>query len=510
MAPDTAIPSSGVEPTPEDEPKTLAELNQALIKETLAGYLEKAAKKRAKHLTTAVPPDPETGKSNCDIKSNIKSLPGVMTQRGCAYAGAKGVVWGPIKDVVHISHGPVGCGHYSWGQRRNYASGTAGVDNFVAMQVTSDYQEKDIVFGGDKKLTKMIDELNGLFPLNYGISIQSECPVGLIGDDIESVARIKSEELGKPIVPVRCEGFRGVSQSLGHHIANDTVRDYILPRERRDDGFEPGPYDVSIIGDYNIGGDCWSSRLLLEEMGLNVIAQWSGDTTVAELERPPLGKLNLIHCYRSMNYLARYMEEKFNIPWLEFNFFGPTQIAGSLRKIAAQFDETIQANAEKVIAKYQPMADAVIARYRPRLEGKRVLLYVGGLRPRHTVNAYSDLGMDVIGTGYEFAHKDDYQRTLEKVKEGTLIFDDATGYEIDEFIKSLRPDLVGSGIKEKYGIQKMGVPFRQMHSWDYSGPYHGYDGFAVFARDMDMAVNSPVWKLFDAPWKTAKADEAAA
>ena len=34
--------------------------------------------------------------------------------------------------------------------------------------------------------------------------------------------------------------------------------------------------------------------------------------------------------------------------------------------------------------------------------------------------------------------------------------------------------LVGSGIKEKYIFQKMGIPFRQMHSWDYSGPYHGY------------------------------------
>ena len=44
-------------------------------------------------------------------------------------------------------------------------------------------------------------------------------------------------------------------------------------------------------------------------------------------------------------------------------------------------------------------------------------------------------------------------------------------------------------------FQKMGIPFRQMHSWDYSGPYHGYDGFAIFARDMDMAINSPVWKL---------------
>jgi nitrogenase molybdenum-iron protein alpha chain len=54
--------------------------------------------------------------------------------------------------------------------------------------------------------------------------------------------------------------------------------------------------------------------------------------------------------------------------------------------------------------------------------------------------------------------------------------------------------MVGSGIKEKYIFQKMGIPLRQMHSWDYSGPYHGYDGFAIFARDMDIALSAPVFK----------------
>jgi nitrogenase molybdenum-iron protein alpha chain len=153
-----------------------------------------------------------------------------MTTRGCAYAGAKGVVWGPVKDMVHLSHGPVGCGYYSWSGRRNYYIGTTGVDTFGTMQFTSDFQERDIVFGGDKKLAKLIDELEELFPLSQGTTIESECPVGLIGDDIEAVARTKAKETGKPVVPVRCEGFRGVSQSLGHHIANDTVRDWVLPK----------------------------------------------------------------------------------------------------------------------------------------------------------------------------------------------------------------------------------------------------------------------------------------
>jgi nitrogenase molybdenum-iron protein alpha chain len=480
----------------------LKEENRKVIAEVLETYPEKAKQKRAKHLNVY-----DEGKADCGVKSNIKSIPGVMTTRGCAYAGSKGVVWGPVKDMIHLSHGPVGCGYYSWSGRRNYYVGTTGVDTFVTMQFTSDFQERDVVFGGDKKLAKLLVEASELFPLAKGITIQSECPVGLIGDDIEAVAKRVSKEIGKPVVPVRCEGFRGVSQSLGHHIANDTVRDWVLPiaDKKAKEGslnFEPGPYDVALIGDYNIGGDAWSSRILLEEMGLRVVTQFSGDGTWNEMLLAPRVKLNLIHCYRSMNYICRHMEEAYGIPWLEFNFFGPTQIAKSLRAIAQRFDETIQAKAEQVIAKYKPQSEAIIAKYRPRLEGKRVMLMVGGLRPRHVIPAFRELGMEVIATGYEFGHGDDYKRTTQYIDDGTLIYDDVSGYEFEEFAKRLKPDLIASGIKEKYVFQKMALPFRQMHSWDYSGPYHGYDGFAVFARDMDLALNSPTWDLVKAPWKS--------
>ncbi|MGV7207100.1 nitrogenase molybdenum-iron protein alpha chain [Oxalobacteraceae bacterium A2-2] len=472
--------------------------NKELIDEVLKAYPEKTAKRRAKHLGTHV-----EGKSDCNVKSNIKSIPGVMTIRGCAYAGSKGVVWGPIKDMIHISHGPVGCGQYSWAARRNYYIGVTGIDSFVTMQFTSDFQEKDIVFGGDKKLEKIVDEIQELFPLNKGISVQSECPIGLIGDDIEAVSKKKSKQYNNhTIVPVRCEGFRGVSQSLGHHVANDAAKEWVIDKaDPARNAFVSTPYDIAIIGDYNIGGDAWSSRILLEEMGLRVIAQWSGDGTLAEMENTPKAKLNVLHCYRSMNYISRHMEEKFGIPWVEYNFFGPSEIAKSLREIASYFDDGIKAGAERVIAKYQALTAAVIAKYRPRLEGKTVMLFVGGLRPRHVIGAYEDLGMKVVGTGYEFGHNDDYQRTTHYVKDGTLIYDDVTGYEFEQFVEKLQPDLVGSGIKEKYVFQKMGVPFRQMHSWDYSGPYHGYDGFGIFARDMDMAINSPVWGMAKAPWK---------
>ena len=479
------------------------EETEALIAEVLEVYPDKAKKDRAKHLAVN---DQSIEQSKKCITSNRKSLPGVMTIRGCAYAGSRGVVWGPIKDMIHISHGPVGCGQYSRAGRRNYYIGTTGVNTFVTMNFTSDFQEKDIVFGGDKKLAKIIDEIEGLFPLAKGISVQSECPIGLIGDDIEAVSKKAAVKINKPVVPVRCEGFRGVSQSLGHHIANDAIRDWVLDAKKEDNHFEATPYDVTVIGDYNIGGDAWSSRILLEEMGLRVIAQLSGDGSLAEMENTPKAKLNLLHCYRSMNYISRHMEEKYGIPWMEYNFFGPTKIAESLRKIAAFFDESIQKKCEEVIAKYQPMVDAVIAKYKPRLTGKRVMLYVGGLRPRHVIGSYEDLGMEVVGTGYEFAHGDDYDRTIKEMGNATLLYDDVTGFEFEEFVKKVKPDLIGSGIKEKYIFQKMGIPFRQMHSWDYSGPYHGYDGFAIFARDMDMTLNNPCWNKLIPPWKKPAAE----
>jgi nitrogenase molybdenum-iron protein alpha chain len=462
---------------------------QKMIEEVLEVYPEKTREDREKHLKAN---DPTGQCSSCQVKANTKSRPGVMTVRGCAYAGAKGVVWGPVKDQLTISHGPVGCGQYSWWSRRNYANGQTGVDAFGAMHITTDFQERDIVYGGDKNLAAAIDELLTVFPLARGIGILSECPVGLIGDDIESVAKQAAEEKGMPVVPVRCEGFRGVSQSLGHHIANDTIRDHVLGKGTLDTST---PYDVALIGDYNIGGDAWASRKMLEELGLRVIAQWTGDATVNELGIAHKAKLNLIHCYRSMNYICRHMEEKYGIPWVEFNFFGPTRIYESLRSIAAQFDDRIKENAERMIEKYRPAMDAVVGEFGPRLAGKKVMLYVGGLRPRHTIGAYEDLGMEVVASGYEFGHNDDYKRTYPELKEGAVLMDDATLYELEEFTRRLRPDMVGSGIKEKYSYHKMGVPFRQMHSWDYSGPYHGFDGFPVFARDMDMTVNSPTWGL---------------
>ena len=406
--------------------------------------------------------------------------------------------------MIHISHGPVGCGQYSWASRRNYYIGTTGIDSFGTMQFTSDFQEKDIVFGGDKKLEKLMDEIQILFPLNKGISVQSECPIGLIGDDIEAVSKKKSKE-STTIPSCRCAAK--VSAASRNRWATTS------PTTRSRTGCSTRRTRTRINSGYALRHR--HHRRLQHRRRCLVFAHPAGRNGFAR-HRPMVRRR---HHRRNGKYAEGQTERAALLPFDELHFaphgrevrhaLGRVQLlrpvqdrSQSLREIASHFDDKIKEGAERVIAKYKALMDAVIAKYRPRLEGKNVMLYVGGLRPRHVIGAYEDLGMEVVGTGYEFGHNDDYQRTTHYVKDGTLIYDDVTGYEFEKFVDKIKPDLVGSGIKEKYVFQKMGVPFRQMHSWDYSGPYHGYDGFAIFARDMDMAINSPVWGLTKAPWKT--------
>ena len=100
--------------------------------------------------------------------------------------------------------------------------------------------------------------------------------------------RQSAKELDLPIIPCNCEGFRGVSQSLGHHISNDTIRDYII--ETREFAEPESPYDIALIGDYNIGGDVWSAKPLLEEIGLNVKADLDRRRRDGEDRRHPPGE----------------------------------------------------------------------------------------------------------------------------------------------------------------------------------------------------------------------------
>jgi len=520
----------------------------------LEAYPKKTLRKRGKQLLVNKEPG-----SPAEIGANSRTVPGIITQRGCSYAGCKGVVIGPIYDILHITHGPIGCGWYSWLSRRNMTKIRAkGETNYLQYSMSTDMQEDHIVFGGEKQLKQAIQEAYDEFKPK-AISVYATCPVGLIGDDIHSVCREMKEKLGINVFGFSCEGYKGVSQSAGHHIANNGVFKHMIGL---DDTPVEAKYKINILGEYNIGGDAWEIDRIFALCGIKIIGTLSGGVSYDEICNCHMADLNVVMCHRSINYMAEMMETKFGIPWFKVNFIGLEGTKKSLRKIAQYFgDKALVDRVEEVIAAEMADVRPVIADVKTRTEGKTAALFVGGSRAHHYQDLFADMGMQTIAAGYEFAHRDDYEgrdilphikidadsRNIEELnvqpdetrlrgdlegkKKGleesgfsfsdyegmmrqmakdTLVIDDISHHELEKLIELYKPDVIGSGVKDKYVIEKMGVPCKHLHSYDYGGPYAGFKGAINFFKEIDRMTSTTVWKLKNAPWhKPSEATETA-
>jgi len=97
----------------------------------------------------------------------------------------------------------------------------------------------------------------------------------------------------------------------------------------------------------------------------------------------------------------------------------------------------------------------------------------------------------------------DYEGMMAEMADGSLVIDDVSHYETEKLIELVKPDLLCAGIKEKYVVQKHGIPLKQLHSYDYGGPYAGFRGAVNFYREIDRLVNGSVWGKLKAPWDVA-------
>ena len=511
--------------------------------EILAKYPKKVAKKRDKGMAIN---EPGTGQ---EVVANVRTIPGIITQRGCCYAGCKGVVLGPTRDIINLVHGPIGCSFYAWLTRRNQTDPGPDGENFINYMFSTDMQDEHIVFGGEIRLAQAVREAKEIFNPK-AIGIFSTCPVGLIGDDVHTVARQMKEELGINVFGFSCEGYKGVSQSAGHHIANNGIFKHVVGN---DNTVRPGKYRMNLLGEYNIGGDSFVLEKYFEEMGITLVSTYSGNSSIDDFENSHMVDLNTVMCHRSINYIAEMMEKKYGIPWFKVNFIGADATAKSLRKIAEYFeDDEMKAKVEEIIEREMKPVQDIAADVKSRSEGKLAMMFVGGSRAHHYQELFKEIGMETVSAGYEFAHRDDYEgrevlptikvdadsRNIEELdvkkddaayrqdladkkakleklkfefedyvgmmpemKKNALVIDDISHWETEKLIEFYKPDIFCAGIKEKYVVQKSGIPLKQLHSYDYGGPYAGFEGAKNFYVEIDRMVNTKIWQLITPPWK---------
>jgi nitrogenase molybdenum-iron protein alpha chain len=106
--------------------------------ELLKKYPPKVARKRAKQIMINEALQNETPA----LTANVRTIPGIITMRGCTYAGCKGVILGPTRDIVNITHGPIGCAFYSWLTRRNQTDAGPDGENYMTYCFSTDMQEQ--------------------------------------------------------------------------------------------------------------------------------------------------------------------------------------------------------------------------------------------------------------------------------------------------------------------------------------------------------------------------------
>jgi len=424
---------------------------------------------------------------NQGISCGRHSVSGVVSQRACVYCGAR-VVLNPITDAVHIVHGPIGCSSYTWDIRGSLSSGSEMFRN----SFSTDLEEKDIIFGGEKKLSEAIDEIvRAKFP--KAVFVYSTCVVGVIGDDIEAVCRAAERKYGIRVIPVKSTGFAG-SKKDGYKAACDAIIS-LMDGGKYERGVKD-PRSFNYLGDFNLAGEIWVVNNYFKEIGLNMITGVTGDSTVEKLRKARNASFNIVQCAGSSIYLAERMKEKFGIPYEKVSFFGIQDTVSSLIKLAElSGDEEVKKKTEKLIRIMVAEVEPVLEKYRKKCRGKKVAIYVGGgFKAVSLIKQLSELGMKTVMVGTQTGRKQEYETIRELVEEGTVILDDTNPSELEKFMKEKEADLLVGGVKERPLAYKLGMAFID-HNHERKHPLIGFEGAVNFAREVDLTLNSPVWEF---------------
>ncbi len=436
-------------------------------------------------LESRVPQIHRIGDDDFRMECDKHSQAGAVSQRACVFCGSRVVLY-PIVDAVHLIHGPIGCAAYTWDIRGSISSGP----ELHRLSFSTDLGERDVVFGGEKKLERALRELIDEYQPKAAF-VYSTCIVGVIGDDIQAVCKRVATQKGIPVLPVHSEGFRGTKKD-GYRAACSAL--FELVGTGSTDGISPR--SINIVGDFNLAGETWMIRKYYEQMGVPVVATMTGDGRIDDIRRSHGAALNVVQCSGSMIHLAKMMEEKFGIPYIRVSYFGLEDMSKALYDVADYFDDDeSRRKARELIRDEVRNIMPELRRMRKDLEGKRAAVYTGGaFKTFSLVRSLRTLGMKTVLAGSQTGNQEDYQLLRELCDEGTVLVDDTNPVELSKFVRELGVDLFIGGVKERPIAYKLGIGFCD-HNHERKQALAGFEGMLHFAREVHGTVTSPVWRL---------------
>ncbi len=435
--------------------------------------------------------DAAARKAGCPVPA-----PG-STAGGCSFDGAM-ITLLPIGDVAHVVHGPIGCAGNSWDGRGTRSS--TGRQLF-RHGFTSDLSETELVLGGEQKLYETIQEVVARHA-PAAVFVYATCVTALAGDDLDAVCAAAARRTGLPVVPVHAPGFAG-SKNLGNRLAGRTLLDHVIGTVEPD---ATTATDVALVGEYNIAGELWDVLPTLDRAGIRVLASITGDSRYAEVAAAHRARATMVVCSRALLPLARGLQERYGIPYVEGSFYGLRAMADSLRDLAAALDvEGLAERVERVIAEEESRARRLLQPYRERLSGVRAVLYTGGVKSWSMVSALQDVGVEVVASGATKSTEGDVDRIEALLPAGGQVIRQGSPAALLRIVEETGADILIAGGRNQYTALKARLPFLDVNQ-ERHVRFAGYPGAVELARQLDLVLHNPVWGAVraPAPWQVRR------
>ncbi len=214
-----------------------------------------------------------------------------------------------IERAVPILHSGPGCA-----QKLSNSAGNSGYFSPNIYPCTS-INEKDVVFGGVKKLRSTIENSLKVIDADLYV-ILTGCIPEIVGDNTEEVVEeFRREE--KPVLYASTAGFKG-NNYQGHEQVVEAIIEQLLERtERRTKGL------VNIWADVPYQDEFWLGNLrelekLISELGLIPNTIFGYQRGLKNIRKIPEAQFNLlISPWVGVGNMKR-MEEKLGIPYLHY------------------------------------------------------------------------------------------------------------------------------------------------------------------------------------------------
>jgi nitrogenase molybdenum-iron protein alpha chain len=295
---------------------------------------------------------------------------------------------GNTTDCVLIEHSPIGCSathpRYDQGYKIGLLRRNKPYDSIKAF--STNLLENDMIFGATDKLRQTCRDAKRRFNPK-AIFISMSCSTAIIGEDLESVSMKMEEELGIPVIPLHCEGFRSKHWSTGFDISQHGVMRQIVnkkPHTQKD--------LINIIALW--GTDYFTE--LLQPLGLRVnylIDMASFD----EMKQASEAVVSATFCHTLGSYMATALEQNYGVPQIESP--QPYGIAATdywLRAVGKAVGK--EAEAETYIAEQHARILPQIAELREKLKGVKGFIATGSAYAHGLISVLRELGIQVDGS----------------------------------------------------------------------------------------------------------------